>query len=74
MCILARPEFDHGAVADSQPMTRMLLTLQRGAEQGNGAAAIDGRAADQGIGELSRVADSGAVWQQFGPSDADVQR
>src|SRR5258707_410693 len=30
---LARPEFDHGAVADSQPMTRMLLTLQRSAEQ-----------------------------------------
>src|SRR5690242_4759051 len=30
---LARPEFDRGAVADSQPMTRMLLTLQRSAEQ-----------------------------------------
>src|SRR5262249_24105155 len=26
---LARPEFDRGAVADSQPMTRMLLLLQR---------------------------------------------
>ena len=30
---LARPEFDRGAVADSQPMTRMLLTLGRSAEQ-----------------------------------------
>jgi len=30
---LARAEFDQGAVADSQPMNRMLLLLQRSAEQ-----------------------------------------
>src|SRR5437879_13516884 len=29
---MARPEFDRGAVADSQPMTRMLLKLQRSPE------------------------------------------
>jgi len=30
---LARAEFDRGAVAESQPMMRMLLLLQRSAEQ-----------------------------------------
>src|SRR6516225_7777490 len=30
---LARPEFDQGPVADSTPMTRMLLVLQRSPEQ-----------------------------------------
>src|SRR5271169_1080042 len=30
---LARAEFDRGAVAESQPMTRMLLLLQRSTEQ-----------------------------------------
>src|SRR5258707_13602565 len=30
---LARPEFDQGVVADSQPMNRMFLMLQRSPEQ-----------------------------------------
>src|ERR1700739_3964948 len=50
---LARPEFDQGAGAAD-------AATQRGA--GDGAATIDGRAADQGIGKLSRVADAHAVW------------
>jgi len=30
---MARPQFDRGAVADAQPLTRILLLLQRSAEQ-----------------------------------------
>ncbi len=71
---LARPEFDHGAVAESQPMTRMLLLLQRSAEQ---------EAALQQLLEAQQTKGSSSyhAWltpeqfgAQFGPSDADLQK
>ena len=70
---LARPEFDRGAVADSQPMSRMLLMLQRSPQQD---------AALQQLIEAQQTKNSGSyhAWltpeqfgKQFGPSDADVQ-
>ena len=70
---MARPEFDRGAVADSQPMSRMLLMLQRSPQQD---------AALQQLIEAQQTKNSGSyhAWltpdqfgKQFGPSDADVQ-
>src|SRR6202171_713661 len=69
----ARAEFDRGAVADAQPVTRMLLLLQRSAEQ---------EAALQQLMEEQQTKNSPNfhAWltpeqfgKQFGPADADVQ-
>ena len=70
---LARPEYDQGAAPDSLPTERMLLVLQRSAEQET---------------ELRKLLDEQQIksslnyhmWlapeqfgQQFGPADADIQ-
>jgi len=61
----ARGEFDRGMVADSQPMSRILLLLQRSAEQEVGTAAVDERAASERLRELSRVADAGRLREEI---------
>ncbi len=70
---LARPQFDQGAVADSQPINRMLLLLQRSSDQETALRGL----LDQ---QQSKASSSFHQWltpqefgQQFGPSDADVQ-
>ena len=70
---LARAQYDQGAVADSQPIHRMLLLLQRGPDQ---EAALK-QLMDQ---QQSKSSPSYHQWltpqqfgQQFGPSDADIQ-
>jgi hypothetical protein len=70
---LARPEFDQGIVADSQPMKRMLLLLQRSPEQ---QAALEQLMLEQ----QSKDSPNFHKWltpaqfgAQFGPSDADIQ-
>jgi subtilase family serine protease len=70
---LARPQFDQGAVADSQSMNRMLLLLQRSSDQETALRGL----LDQ---QQSKASPSYHQWltpqqfgQQFGPSDADVQ-
>jgi subtilase family serine protease len=69
----ARAEFDHGRVDDAQPVTRILLVLQRSAEQ---------EAALQQLmeGQQSKNSPNYHAWltpeqfgQQYGPADADVQ-
>jgi subtilase family serine protease len=69
----ARAEFDQGAVADAQPLTRILLLLQRGTEQ---------EAALRQLMEQQQAKNSPNyhAWltpeqfgTQFGPADADVQ-
>jgi hypothetical protein len=69
----ARAEFDRGAVADAQPVTRMLMLLQRSAEQ---EAALQQLMEEQ----QSKNSPNFHAWltpeqfgQQFGPADADVQ-
>jgi len=69
----ARGEFDRGAVADAQPVTRILLVLQRSAEQ---EAALRQLMEEQ----QSKNSPNYHAWltperfgQQFGPADADVQ-
>ena len=70
---LARPEYDQGAAPDSLPMERMLLVLQRSAEQ---EAALRKLLDEQQI----KSSPNYHMWltpeqfgQQFGPADADIQ-
>jgi len=70
---LARAEFDQGAVSDGQPLHRMLLLLQRGADQ---EAALQELLDDQ----QNKSSANYHAWltpaqfgQQFGPADADIQ-
>jgi len=70
---MARPEFDRGAVADSQPMTRMLLTLQRSAEQETVLQQLMTRSRRRVRRTTTRGLTPEQFGKQFGPSDADVQ-
>src|SRR6266404_4121225 len=70
---LARLEFDEGAVADAQPLQRMLLLLQRSPDQ---EAALRKLLDDQ----QSKASPNYHSWltpdqfgEQFGPADADIQ-
>src|ERR1700719_2607328 len=69
----ARAEFDNGAVADATPVTRILLLLQRSAEQ---EAALRQLMEEQ----QSKNSPNYHAWltpadfgKKFGPADADVQ-
>jgi pro-kumamolisin-like protein/Big-like domain-containing protein len=69
----ARAEYDQGAVADSQPLNRMLLLLQRSADQ---ESALRQLLDDQ----QSKSSPNYHAWltpdqfgKQFGPADADIQ-
>jgi len=70
---LARPEFDSGAVADSQPMTRMLLTLQRGSAQETALQQLMDAQQTKGSASYHAWLTPAQFGTQFGPSDADVQ-
>ena len=70
---MARAEFDRGAMADAQPVTRMVMVLQRSAEQ---EAALRQLMEEQ----QSKNSPNFHAWltpeqfgKQFGPADADVQ-
>ena len=70
---LARPEFDQGAAPDSLPLQRILLVLQRSAEQ---ERTLRGLLDEQQI----KSSPNYHMWlipeqfgQQFGPADADIQ-
>ena len=70
---LARPEYDQGAAPDSLPMERMLLVLQRSAEQ---EATLRKLLDEQQV----KSSPNYHMWltpeqfgQQFGPVDSDVQ-
>jgi hypothetical protein len=70
---LARAEFDSGAVADSQPMTRMLLTLQRSAAQETVLQQLMDAQQTKGSASYHAWLTPTQFGTQFGPSDADVQ-
>jgi hypothetical protein len=70
---LARPQYDQGAVADSMPMHRMLLLLQRSAQQETALRTL----IDQ---QQSKTSPSFHQWltpqqfgQQYGAAPADIQ-
>ncbi len=69
----ARPEFDRGAVAASQPMTRMLLLLQRSPEQETALQQLMDAQQTKGSANFHAWMTPEQFGVQFGPSDADVQ-
>ncbi len=70
---MARAEFDRGTVADSQPMTRMLLLLQRSTEQETALHQLIDAQQSKGSGNFHNWLTPAQFGAQFGPSDADIQ-
>jgi subtilase family serine protease len=69
---LARPEFDQGSVADSQPMTRMLLLLQRGPEQEATLRQLLDDQQSKSSPNFHRWLTPEEFGAQFGPADSDL--
>src|SRR5260370_36742758 len=70
---LARPEFDRGAVADSQPMTKMHLLLQRSAEQEAALQQLLEEQQTKGLANYHAWLAPGDFGKRFGPSAGDIQ-
>ena len=70
---LARPEFDRGAVGDSQPMTRMLLLLERSDQQERDLRQLIDEQQTKGSANYHTWITPQQFGKQFGPSDADIQ-
>jgi subtilase family serine protease len=70
---LARAEYDQGALPDSQPMSRMMLVLQRSAAQEQTLQQLLDAQQTKSSGSYHAWLSPEQFGQQFGPSDADVQ-
>jgi pro-kumamolisin-like protein len=70
---LAREEFDQGVVADSQPMNRMLLLLQRSPEQQAALSNLMEEQLTQGSANFHKWLTPEEFGKQFGPADEDIQ-
>jgi len=70
---LARAEFDRGAVADSQLMTKMYLQLQRSAEQETALRDLMQQQQTKGSANYHAWLTPEQFGNQFGPSDAEIQ-
>jgi len=70
---LARAEFDRGVVADSQPMNRMLLQLQRSPEQEAALQELINEQQTRNSGNYHAWLAPTTFGQQFGVADGDVQ-
>ena len=70
----ARPEFDQGAVADSLPMNRMLLLLQRSPEQEAALQKLIEEQQIKGSPNFHKWLTPDEFGKQFGPADADIQK
>ena len=70
---LALPQFDQGAVADSQPINRMLLLLQRSPDQEQALRDLLDQQQSSSSPNYHQWLTPQQFGQQFGPSDADVQ-
>jgi hypothetical protein len=68
----ARPAKDRGAVADSQPMSRMLLLLQRSANQEQSLKQLLDQQQTKNSGSFHSWLTSEQFGKQFGPSDSDL--
>jgi subtilase family serine protease len=71
---LARAEFDRGAVADSVPMNRMLLVLERSPEQEAALEKLLTAQQIKGSPNFHHWLTPEEFAKQFGPADADVQK
>ncbi len=70
---LARAEFDRGAVADSQPMNRILLLLKRSDEQEAALQDALAKQQDKSSASFHQWLTPEQFGAQFGPADADIQ-
>ncbi len=70
---LARPEFDQGAAPDSLPMERMLLVLQRSAEQETALRKLLDEQQVKSSPNYHMWLTPEQFGEQFGPADADIQ-
>jgi hypothetical protein len=70
---LARAEFDQGAVSDGQPLHRMLLLLQRGADQEATLQKLLDDQQNKSSANYHAWLTPAQFGQQFGPADADIQ-
>jgi hypothetical protein len=70
---LARPEFDQGAVSDSMSANRMLLLLQRSAEQEAALRQLLEDQQNKGSASFHKWLTPQQYGTQFGPADADIQ-
>jgi subtilase family serine protease len=70
---LARADFDRGAVAESQPMTRMLLLLKRGNDQEAALQAYMESQQDKSSANYHVWLTPEEFGATYGPADADVQ-
>jgi subtilase family serine protease len=70
---LARPASDQGALPDSQPMTRMMLLLQRSPAQELSLRQLLDAQQTKSSGSYHAWLTPAQFGDQFGPSDSDVQ-
>lgn len=70
---LARPEYDQGALPESQPMTHMMLVLQRSQTQELALRQLLDAQVTKGSGSYHNWLTPEQFGKQYGPSDADVQ-
>ena len=70
---LARTEFDQGIVADTQPMKRMLLLLQRSPEQQAALQLLMQEQQSKDSPNFHKWLTPQQFGVQFGPADADIQ-
>jgi hypothetical protein len=69
----ARAEFDRGAVADAQPVTRIMLQLQRSAEQEAALRQLMDEQQSKGSANYHAWLTPQDFGKKFGPADSDVQ-
>jgi hypothetical protein len=69
----ARAEFDRGAVADAQPVTRIMLLFQRSAEQEAALRQLMEEQQAKGTANYHAWLTPDDFGKKFGPADADVQ-
>ena len=70
---LAHAAYDQGAVAGSEPMSRMLLLLQRSSDQEAALRQLMDQQQDKSSANYHKWLTPEEFGQRFGPSDADVQ-
>jgi subtilase family serine protease len=70
---LARPDFDRGAAPDSLPMERILLVLQRSAEQETALRRLLDEQQIKSSPNYHMWLTPEQFGEQFGPADADIQ-
>lgn len=70
---LARPEFDQGAVADSQPLRRIFLLLKRSPDQESALRTLMDQQQSKSSPNYHRWLAPQQFGQQFGPADTDVR-